>query len=259
MERERDGTRVSVSDGRLGGRYRLGAPIGRGGMAEVFDAYDEVLQRPVAVKRLRPEFGAAPDLRRRFAREARAAGRITHPNVVAIYDVGEQADVPYLVMERLPGRTLHDELAGGAVPARRLRVLATDILGGLGAAHRCGILHRDVKPANVLLDESDRAKVGDFGIAHVSDELHHTSTGLVLGTLSYLPPERLAGGAATAAGDLYATGLLLFEGAPGRAAFPSDTPLGLAQAVATQVPAFRPDERSRLGEPLVPAVTRAMS
>jgi len=168
MEREREATpaQPTVPDVRLGGRYRVGPLIGRGGMAEVFDAYDEALERPVAVKRLRPEFGDDADLRRRFAREARAAGRITHPNVVAIYDVGEQGDVPYLVMERLPGRTLHDELAGGAVPPRRLRVLATDILGGLGAAHRCGILHRDVKPANVLLDESDRAKVGDFGGEH---------------------------------------------------------------------------------------------
>jgi serine/threonine protein kinase len=257
MDRER--TAASVSDGRLGGRYRLGAPIGRGGMAEVFDAYDEVLQRPVAVKRLRPEFGDDPDLRRRFAREARAAGRITHPNVVAIYDVGEQADVPYLVMERLPGRTLHDELAGGAVPARRLRVLATDILGGLGAAHRCGILHRDVKPANVLLDESDRAKVGDFGIAHVSDELHHTSTGLVLGTLSYLPPERLAGGAATAAGDLYGAGIVLFEAATGRAAFAADSPLALTHAVAHDTPRFGVEERRRLDPGFAAAVERAIA
>jgi len=261
MEREREATpaQPTVPDVRLGGRYRVGPLIGRGGMAEVFDAYDEALERPVAVKRLRPEFGDDADLRRRFAREARAAGRITHPNVVAIYDVGEQGDVPYLVMERLPGRTLHDELAGGAVPPRRLRVLATDILGGLGAAHRCGILHRDVKPANVLLDESDRAKVGDFGIAHVSDELHHTSTGLVLGTLAYLPPERLAGGAATAAGDLYGAGVVLFEAATGRAAFAADSPLALTHAVAHDTPGFGVEERRRLDPGFAAAVERAMA
>ena len=228
-------------------------------MADVFDGFDEALQRPVAVKRLRPELAEDPDLRRRFAREARAGARIAHPNVVAIYDVGEHVGSPFFVMERLPGPSLHDELHAGPIPTARLRKLAAEILGALGAAHRLGILHRDVKPANVLLDETGHAKVGDFGIAQVSDELHHTSTGLVLGTLSYLPPERLAGGPATPEGDLYGCGVLLFEAATGRPAFRADTPLALTRAVAMDEPTFRPAERERLGAGFVAAVTRAMA
>ncbi len=206
MAREPASAAPASTDDRIGGRYRIGETIGHGGMGDVFAAFDESLQRPVAVKRLRAEYVGDADLRRRFSREARAAGRITHPNVVAIYDVGEQHGVPCIVMERLSGRTLHDELRAGPVPMPRLRTLAIEILGGLGAAHRDRILHRDMKPGNVLLDETGHAKVGDFGIALVSDDAHHTSTGLVLGTLAYLPPERLAGGAATVAGDLYSTG-----------------------------------------------------
>lgn len=228
-------------------------------MADVLDGFDESLRRPVAIKRLRAEYADDADLRRRFAREARAGGRIAHPNVVAIYDVGDHDGAPFFVMERLPGRTLHDELAGGPVAKPRLRTLATEILGALGAAHRLGILHRDVKPANVLLDEQGHAKVADFGIAHVSDDAHHTSTGLVLGTMAYLPPERLAGGAASPAGDLYATGILLFEAATGRAAFRADSPLALARDVATKLPTFRPEDRRRLDPRFVVAVERAMA
>ncbi len=244
---------------RLGGRYRLGTLIGHGGMAEVVAAFDESLQRPVAVKRLRAEYTHDADLRRRFVREAGAAGRITHPNVVAIYDVGEHDGVPYFVMERLPGRTLHDEIGTGPIPQPRLRILAAEILGGLGAAHRLGILHRVVKPGNVLLDETGRAKVGDFGIAHVSDDMHHTTAGLVLGTLSYLPPERLAGGVATPAGDLYGVGVLLFEAATGRAAFRAESPLALTHAVATDLPTFGVEDRRRLDPGFVRAVERAMA
>jgi serine/threonine-protein kinase len=250
---------LAASGGRLAHRYRLGARIGRGGMADVFEAYDESLRRPVAIKRLRAEHTEDPDLHRRFAREARAGAQIHHPNVVAIYDVGDDAGAPFFVMERLPGRTLHDETAGGALPMPRVRELAIEILGALGAAHRLGILHRDVKPANVLLDEHGHAKLGDFGIAHVSDDIHHTTTGLVLGTLSYLAPERLAGAPATPAADLYATGILLFEAATGRTAFRADSPLALTRAVAHDLPTFTPDDRRRLEPRFVAAVERAIA
>lgn len=257
MTSERGSPLPTSTDDIVGGRYRVGPLIGHGGMADVFAAFDESLQRPVALKRLRSEHAGDADLRRRFSREARATGRITHPNVVAIFDVGSEDEAPFFVMERLPGRTLHDELHAGPIPMPRLRMLAAEILGGLDAAHRHGILHRDMKPANVLLDERGHAKVGDFGVALVRDDVHHTSTGLVLGTLAYLPPERLAGGPATAGGDLYATGILLFEAATGRAAFRADSPLALAHAVSHDVPSFDAGERARLDPVFVDAVERA--
>ena len=244
---------------RLAGRYRLGAVIGRGGMAEVVEAFDNSLGRAVAVKRLRPEYAHDADVRRRFTREARAGARIHHPNVVAIYDVGEHAGVPFLVMERLPGITLHDEIGAGPRSGLALRELAVDMLGAIGAAHGLGILHRDIKPANVLLDEHGRPKVGDFGIAVVQDDVHHTSTGLVLGTLSYLAPERLAGAPATPAADLYAAGVVLFEVATGRPAFRADSPLALARAVADDEPVFTAEDRTRLDPRFVAAVRRAMA
>ena len=149
----------------LGGRYRLGALLGRGGMAEVYDAVDERLDRPVAVKLLRPTMALRHDVRRRFESEARSAARLSHPNAVAVFDTGQDGDVPWLVMERLPGETLADRMQRGPLDADWVRRMAGDVLGALGAAHAAGLVHRDVKPGNILLDDNDCAKVADFGIA----------------------------------------------------------------------------------------------
>lgn len=143
-------TPMTVEDVRekrlLGGRYEVGDPLGRGGMGEVRSAIDRRLGRPVAVKLLRHDLAEQPAARERFETEARAAARLAHPNVVAVFDTGEEDGVPYLVMERLPGQTLADELARGPVSVERATQLAREVLGGLTAAHREGIVHRDISP-----------------------------------------------------------------------------------------------------------------
>lgn len=205
----------------IAGRYRLGSRLGHGGMAEVLDAFDERLERPVAVKVLRPEVAADAGMRRRFEAEARSAARFSHPSVVSVYDSGEHAGRAFLVMERLPGETLADRIRMGPVDQVWLRTVAFDVLAALGAAHEIGLLHRDIKPGNVLITEENRAKVADFGIAKMmvgqggatGDE---TAVGLVLGTPAYLAPERLAGQPATVATDLFALGVVLYEAATGR-------------------------------------------
>ena len=175
------------------GRYELGPLIGQGGMGRVFRARDTRLSRDVAIKVLRPGPEAEARGRERFEREARAAARINHPSVVAVYDVAEVGDERYIVMECLPGRTLADELAEGPVSAGRARSIARELLGGLAAAHAQGVLHRDIKPGNVLLSATGAAKLGDFGIAALAEGSDLTATGLLIGTAPYLDPERLRG------------------------------------------------------------------
>lgn len=192
-------------------------------MARVFDAFDERLERPVAVKILRPETEALPGMRKRFQQEARISARLVHPNIVALLDYGEEGGASYLVMERLPGRTLRDEIARGPMPPERLVVLAVDTLGALAAAHRFGVLHRDIKPSNILLDDDGHARITDFGIAKSFDALAAsdatsdlTMTGIVLGTPGYLAPERRAGHPATVRSDVYSVGAVMVEALSGR-------------------------------------------
>ncbi len=208
----------------LAGRYRLGPLLGQGGMAQVFDGFDTRLARPVAVKLLRAEVAAHPDMRRRFEREARAAARLSHPNVVAVYDSGEDRGLAYLVMERLPGQTLADRIARGPLPPAHVAAIGADVLAALDAAHSLGMVHRDIKPGNILIGADGRAKVADFGIAK-SLELAPpagdpiladlTQTGLVIGTPAYLAPERMLGHPATVQADLYAAGVVLYEALTG--------------------------------------------
>ena len=247
----------------LGGRYRLGGLLGSGGMAEVFDALDERLDRPVAVKLLRPEMAVRDDIRLRFQVEARAAAGLSHPNAVAVFDTGEHEGVPYLVMERLPGDSLADLLPDGPIETAWLCEAATGVLGALAAAHAAGIVHRDVKPGNILLTADGRAKITDFGIAKslgTGDEaINLTGTGQLVGTPAYLAPERLEGNPATARSDLFALGVVLYEALAGAKPFQGDSPLAVARAVADgdHVPlsAVRPDLDPRL----VATVERAMA
>jgi serine/threonine-protein kinase len=209
--------------GKVGGRYRLDALLGEGGMARVFDSFDERLERAVAVKILRPETEALPGMRSRFQQEARISARLVHPNIVAVLDYGEDGAASYLVMERLSGRTLRDEMARGPMPPERLAALLTDTLGALAAAHRFGVLHRDIKPSNILLDDDGHARITDFGIAKSFDAMaapdattDFTMTGVVLGTPGYLAPERRAGHPATVQSDLYSVGAVMVEALSGR-------------------------------------------
>jgi serine/threonine protein kinase len=217
-------------DEAVGGRYVLGAVLGRGGMGEVRIAHDRRLDRDVAVKVLDGSSRDKPDALARFEYEARAAAALAHPNVVQVYDYGDDGARVYLVMEALSGRTLADEIAKGRVAPERLVDVAIDVLAGLGAAHEHGIVHRDIKPGNVLFDERGRAKIGDFGVA-TSGTTNLTQTGLVLGTPAYVAPERLAGQVATPRSDLYALGVVCYEALSGTKPFTGDGPLAVAHAI----------------------------
>ena len=216
----------------VGGRYRLGERLGEGGMGEVFVAHDLRLEREVALKLLRADLARRDGMRERVVAEARLAARLTHPNVVAVLDTGEHEGRPFVVMERLSGRTLRDELDAGRMPADRTRDVGLQVLRALAAAHELGIVHRDVKPGNVLDAGVGTWKVADFGIAKwVDADETLTGTGELLGSPSYLAPERIGGAQAGPASDLYAVGVLLYEAACGRRPFEGDDPFALADAI----------------------------
>ena len=218
----------------VGGRYRLGQRLGHGGMGEVFVAHDLRLDREVALKLLRADLAQQDGMRERVVAEARLAARLTHPHVVGVLDTGEQDGRPFVVMERLSGRTLRDELQGGPMAAERVRDVGLQVLRALAAAHELGIVHRDVKPGNVLDAGVGTWKVADFGIAkwvHAEETL--TGTGELLGSPSYLAPERIEGEQAGPASDLYAVGVLLYEALVGRKPFEGDDPFALATEIRT--------------------------
>ena len=244
----------------VAGRYAIGELLGRGGMGEVFDAVDLRLDRPVALKRLRADLANDPAMRRRVEVEARLAARLVHPNVVTVFDSGVEDGHPFIVMERLDGRTLADTLAEGPLAAADVRTAGLQILEALAAAHDIGLIHRDVKPGNVLAAGGGGWKVADFGIATSTGAEHTiTRTGELLGSPSYLAPERIEGRPATPVSDLYALGVLLYEAASGVRPFGDDAPLALAMRIreGTHVPLR---EAARDIDPeLASAIERAMS
>ncbi|ORA52992.1 serine/threonine protein kinase [Mycolicibacterium chubuense] len=243
----------------LGGRYELRGVLGRGGMAEVRDAWDLRLDRPVAVKLLYPSVSTQPDTRRRFATEARAAAVVNHPHVVAVHDSGVHQGRHYIVLERLPGQSVADALArGGPMPAGHVRAIMRDVLSALGAAHARGVLHRDIKPANILFTRLGGVKIADFGVAKSADT-PQTLTNRVFGTMAYLPADRIAGRPAMPADDLYALGVVAYEALTGRRAYPQESLTTLADAIAagavTPLSVLRPD----VDPALALTVERAMS
>jgi len=222
----------------IGGRYRLEEPIATGGMATVWRAVDGVLTRPVAVKVLHPHLAADPEFVARFRREAVAAARLAHPAIVAIYDTC--SDPEAIVMELVEGRTLREELDHrGFLPTTEAVAVASSICQALDVAHKAGIVHRDVKPANVLLSDGGQLKVADFGIAKAArdaatggdDDLPDlTAMGRMVGTAKYLAPEQVSGGDIDARTDVYAVGAVLYEMLCGRAPFTGDNDLAVATA-----------------------------
>jgi eukaryotic-like serine/threonine-protein kinase len=219
-------------------RYRLGRQLGAGGMGIVRVARDEVLQREVAVKLLADNLATDPEARERFLREARAAARIHDPHVVAVHDVGDESGRPYLVMELVDGPSLADVLAtDGAFDPHEVVEVAAQALAGLARAHQAGLLHRDIKPGNLLRAPDGTIKVTDFGVAEAADSPGLTRTGFVIGTRSYLAPERRRGQPADVRTDLYALGATLLELLTGRppdddaSELPDDLPLGLRRLV----------------------------
>jgi len=212
-------------------RYQAHELIGRGGMSEVYRAYDAQLNRSVAIKRLRPDLASSPVCRARFRREAQAAGRLTHSAVVAVYDTGEERDttgrsVPFIVMELIEGRSLRDALReDGKLPPVRALELTADVLDALACSHAAGIIHRDIKPGNVMLTETGGVKVADFGIARAMSDSSGTATmaGTVMGTAQYLSPEQGRGEAADVRSDIYSVGCMLYELLVGEPPFAGDS------------------------------------
>ena len=229
----------------VGGRYELGDPLGRGGMAEVRRAVDLRLGRAVAVKQLRPDLATDPTFQARFRREAQSAAGLNHPTIVAVYDTGEEPDpttgvsIPYIVMELVEGPTLRDVLRDGRkiLPERALE-LTSGVLDALGYSHRAGIIHRDIKPANVMLTTNGTVKVMDFGIARAVADTSSTmtQTAAVIGTAQYLSPEQARGETVDARSDLYSTGCLLYELLTGRPPFTGDSPVSVAYQHVREAP-----------------------
>ena len=225
----------------LDGRYSLVRRVARGGTATVYEARDLRLQRVCAVKVMHADLGDPEEFRARFVREAHAAARLSHPNVVAVTDQGDDQGVLFLVMEYVPGRTLRDLLRDEApLPPRRALAVLEPVLAALAEAHRCGLVHRDVKPENVLIADDGRVKVADFGLARAFDAVStHTATGgILIGTVSYLAPELIENQRADPRADVYAAGVVLHELLTGRKPHQGDNPIQIAyKHVHEDVPA----------------------
>ncbi|SDJ14063.1 serine/threonine protein kinase [Frankineae bacterium MT45] len=224
----------------LEGRYRIIARIARGGMSTVYTALDERLDRRVAVKVMSGALSADPAFADRFAREARAAARLSHLNVVAVYDQGSDADHVFLVMELVSGRTLRDLITErGRLSEAEAVSIMEPVLGALAAAHRAGLVHRDVKPENILLSDDGVVKVADFGLARAVDtDPSSTRTGLMMGTVAYCAPEQISRGEADQRSDVYAAGVVLFELLTGAVPYVGENAMSVAyQHVHSRVPA----------------------
>ncbi len=220
----------------LDGRYRVESLIATGGMATVYLGTDTRLDRTVALKVMHAELANDEDFVRRFVGEARSVARLSHPNVVAVYDQGADGRTLYLAMEYVPGRTLRDLLnERGLLSPREALDIMDGILAGLAAAHAAGIAHRDVKPENVLLTSGHSVKVADFGLARTMAGTSHTRTGMLIGTAAYLAPEQVSRGMADARTDVYAAGVMLFEMLTGAQPHTADTPLAVAYKHVNEV------------------------
>ena len=211
----------------IGNRYRVESLVASGGMATVYLATDQRLDRQVAIKVIHQHLATDPNFQEKFVLEAKTAAKLSHPNLVNVFDQGTDAGTTYLVMEYVPGITLRDALTEyGPLPAARALDMLAQILSGLAAAHRAGILHRDLKPDNVLLADDGRVKLGDFGLARAISA--HTSTGDLVGTIAYLSPELVTRGQADARSDVYAAGILLYELLTGKQPFEGEQAVQIA-------------------------------
>ncbi|MFI1754896.1 protein kinase [Streptomyces sp. NPDC020571] len=252
-----------------GGRYQLRDLLGEGGMASVHLAYDSVLDRQVAIKTLHTELGREQAFRERFRREAQAVAKLTHTNIVSVFDTGEDdlngLTTPYIVMEYVEGRPLgsvldEDVRQQGAMPADKALKITADVLAALEISHEMGLVHRDIKPGNVMMTKRGVVKVMDFGIARAmqSGVTSMTQTGMVVGTPQYLSPEQALGRGVDARSDLYSVGIMLFQLVTGRLPFDADSPLAIAYAHVQEEP-VAPSAVNRALPPAVDAlVARAL-
>lgn len=214
----------------LGNRYEILENIGNGGMAMVYKAKDQVLNRFVAVKILRDEFTTDSEFIKRFSIEAQAAASISHPNIVSVYDVGNEDNLYYIVMELIKGKTLKEIIVeeGNPLPWKWSTNIAIQIASALETAHRNNIVHRDIKPHNIIITEDGVAKVTDFGIAKAVSNSTITAFGSTIGSVHYFSPEHARGGFTDAKSDLYSLGVVMYEMLTGKVPFDADTPVSVA-------------------------------
>src|SRR3954462_1603240 len=252
------------------GKYRIISQIGEGAMGVVYRGIDPVLNRPVAIKVMNDAVARDKELRARFLREAQSAGSLQHPNVVTVYDFGEVDGHPFIAMELVEGADL-DELLRRNAPLTLVEKIdiVSDVLNGLSYAHKRGIVHRDVKPANIRIDEEGRARIMDFGIAHLhtSEATRMTRTGVMVGTPAYMSPEQITGSPITPASDIFSIGAVMYELFAGATAFHADTLQSIMYQIVTVpapeltgiVPPPTGPEAARVIKALDTIVARAMA
>ena len=246
----------------LSGRYELEEIIGTGGMSVVYRAWDLKYDREVAVKVLRSELMSDEDFIRRFNHEAQAASQMSHPNIVDLFDVGQDGETRYLVMEYVKGVTLKELIRQyGRIRQQRAVQITLSILSAIGHAHENHIVHRDIKPQNILMDDDAGVKVGDFGIARVTSSTSSTSFGAqMMGSVHYFSPEQASGGVADEKSDLYSVGVVLYEMVTGRVPFDGETPVAVALKHIHEEPRdpslVNPDVSRGLSEVILKAMSK---
>jgi serine/threonine protein kinase len=260
---------MSLEAGRKLGHYQVVCPIGKGGMGEVYRARDTKLERDVAIKVLPEEFAHLAERLARFEREAKAVAALSHPNILAIHDFGNDAGFVYAVTELLEGETLRAQLGRGQLPERKAIEYGIEIARGLAAAHDKGITHRDMKPENLFVTEDGRIKILDFGLAKTDSaagesdssmptRAAQTQAGAVLGTVGYMAPEQVRGERADARSDLFALGAIIYEMLAGRRAFQRDTAAETMSAILNNEPARLTDEEHTAPTALERVVRRCL-